>query len=110
MSSVPGDGARCVSQLRVAGSCNRIGRITRGGAPHWMMLRLLRMGLRVKLLAMGVMRGLLSSGGSVFYQGREIWKSGAQWRERGRNTRCNTRPFLRGAKVKLRGLKTCSVL
>ena len=109
MSSVPGDGARCVSQLRVAGSCTRIGRITRGGgAPQLMMLRLLRMGLRVKLLAMGVMRGLLSSGGSVFYQ--EIWKSGAQWRERGRNTRCNTRPFLRGAKVKLRGLKTCSVL
>ena len=71
MSSVPGDGARCVSQLRVAGSCNRIGRITRGGgAPQLMMLRLLRMGLRVKLLAMGVMRGLLSSGGSVFYQGR----------------------------------------
>ena len=73
MSSVPGDGARCVSQLRVAGSCNRIGRITRGGgAPQLMMLRLLRMGLRVKLLAMGVMRGLLSSGGSVFYQGRDM--------------------------------------
>jgi len=27
------------------------------------------MGLRVKLLAMGVMRGLLSSGGSVFIKG-----------------------------------------
>ena len=34
-------------------SACRIGRITRGGAPHWMMLRLLRMGL---LQAMGVVR------------------------------------------------------
>ena len=98
MSSVPGDGTWCTAASRLP-SCNRIGRITRGGAPHWMMLRLLRMGLRVKLLAMGVMRGLLSSGGSVFIKGdMEI---SAQWRERGRNTRCNPRPFLRGAKVKL---------
>ena len=56
MSSVPGDGTWCTAASRLP-SCNRIGRITRGGAPHWMMLRLLRMGLRVKLLAMGVVGG-----------------------------------------------------
>ena len=50
MPSVPGDGTRCTAASRLP-SCNRIGRITRGGAPHWMMLRLLRMGL---LQAMGV--------------------------------------------------------